>query len=254
MRARISVPVVAAALACGAVAQPSSGTDSVSVSQPVSIAYLSSDYRPMWVTRNLEKPVIDGGGGHVGLLQDFALDLATGEVRGAVISVYRQGREEFHIVPVRLLRHTDQGLLLEGSGARAIQSSVAPAAPSVREASRVIRMPVADAAGRDVGEVIEMVIDPDRQRVEHLLVRSVHPRVGLPADHTFAVPIATLGPLPATGRIALNVPQTHLASLVGTDGDDAPPDTLRYLGRVEIAAREAPTGVPSVPTAVGATR
>ena len=255
MRASIVFPAVFAVAVCGAVTPlpVAAQQQHVSLSSMVVRAVDTTDaYRPVWATRNIDKPVIDGAGGHVGLLRDFVVDLGTGEVRGAVISVYRGPVESIYVVPVQRMRSTDQGILLEGSGAAPLQNVAFAQTPATRHASGLIGIPVQDVVGRDLGEVVDMVIDPDRQRMEHLMVRFVHPQMGTIGKHTFAVPVESLASSgTGGGRLAVNVRQEHFAGLMGPWRVQTAENTVRYLGSIDMASRALPN---SVPDAVGATR
>ena len=252
MRARSVFPAVFAVAVLAPL--PVAAQQHMSLSSLVVRSVDTTDaYRPVWAVRNIDKPVIDGSGGHVGLLKDFVVDLATGEVRGAVISVYRGQVEEIYTVPVRRMRSTDQGILLEGSGAAPLQNIAFTQTPATRHARGLIGTPVEDAVGRDVGEVVDMVIDPERQRMEHLMVRFVHPRMGPIGKHTFAVPVESLASSgTGGGRLAVNVRQEHFAGLMGPQRVQGPENTVRYLGSIDMASRTLPNSVPDA--AVGATR
>ncbi|HYC46571.1 MAG TPA: PRC-barrel domain-containing protein [Burkholderiales bacterium] len=232
MRTRRIVAIVAvlsAFLSCSAAASPGER---------------DAAYRPVWVSRLIGQPVNDSQSRHVGLLKDVVVDLATGEARYGLISdVRRPPGQTLYPVAIGLLRRTDQGLFLEGAGAE--QPQVSSAAAGARYMSRLIGMPVEDAAGRDVGYIVDSVIDLHSARLGYLVMRFLHPHVGTIADHAFAVPMSALARGGASSqRLALAVPRAELTRLVGTDGDRMPRDALRYLGRVDLSPPGEPIDVP----------
>lgn len=278
--------------ACAAPEQPPSGAltppqatrsvETVTLGSAITSGAASDDYRAGWASRLIGSQVIDPRGSHLGMLSDFIIHTGSGDARYGVVSNKRApGGERLVAVPLRLLHVTDEdALLLDLAQERfdrlewwspdrwpVLHDTVAwdetdrlwglrplPAGePGVSyRVSGLMGTYVDDPAGGHLGRIIDVVIDLNRHAVHYTVLRlQGHP--GVSPDHAFAAPLESLT-LPGSGRATLAASQVRLMNLVGTDPDEAPPGSLRYLGVIDRDFGVAfPQDVPDA-RAVGATR
>lgn len=249
---RFTRSILASAVAVGAVigahaAQPSAGAANKSgtaTSQPAKQQSAQAQKREMLASRLIGMRVQGAQGNNIGEVEDLAVDLKSGQVRYAVLA-FDPGflsAERLVPVPVKELRVAQGGDRLVYQKASKDQLEKRAMDRSdwtddfVRSAERIARldeswgMPkssgtlfrasnlmdkeVQNRAGENIGEIEELVIDMDRQRVHYAMLE--FERGWLKPEKTVAVPLSAFSrPAAGSDELVMDVTQAKLKDVKG---------------------------------------